>query len=222
MTLARLLRESGVCDFDRSRTAAPSTPNSTASSIFHFEQLVDEHMAEGLSRDDARRAARHALGNVAALEDYCRDERHVTWIDDLRQDVVYGMRMLRKHPGLTTIAIVSLALGIGANTAVLGALDALFVQGLPVAASDRLVAIQVAPLDNPSQLRGVSLVDFAAYRDRSQSFDAIGVAIRWQGDLAADSPGEAPERVLGQLVTPGWLTMLGIQPQMGHVFSDDL
>ena len=76
---------------------------------------------------------------------YCRDERRVTWVHDIRQDVVYGMRMLRKHPGLTTIAVASLALGIGANAAVLGAFDALFVQGLPVPAGDRLVAIQARP-----------------------------------------------------------------------------
>ena len=189
--------------------------------LFHFDQLVAEYVADGSSREEARRAARQALGNVAALEDYCRDERRVGWIHDVRQDVVYGTRMLRKHMGLTTIAVASLALGIGANTAVLGAFDALFIRGLPVAVSDRLVAIQVAPVDNPSQLRGVSLVDFAAYRDRSQSFDAIGAAIRWQGDLAGDHPGEAPERVLGQLATPEWLTMLGIRPLIGRVFTED-
>ena len=97
---------------------------------------------------------------------------------DLRQDVVYGLRMLRKHPGFTTIAAASLALGIGANAAVLGAFDALILQGLPVPHADRLVAIQSVPLDNPSQLGGNSLADYAAFRDRSQAFDAIDASIR--------------------------------------------
>jgi putative ABC transport system permease protein len=188
--------------------------------VFHFDQLVAEKIADGLSPAEARRAANRALGNIAALEEDCRDERRVSWIHDLRQDVVYGTRMLRKHPGLTTIAIASLALGIGANAAVLGAFDALVVQGLPVPQSDRLVAIESAPLDNPGQLGGLSLVDYAAIRDGSQLFETIDASIRWGGDIAADAPGTPPERIVGQLVTPGWLSMLGIRPALGRVFTE--
>jgi putative ABC transport system permease protein len=188
---------------------------------FHFDELVADKIAEGLSPNAARQAAQRALGNVAALEDYCRDERRVTWLHDLRLDVVYGMRMLRKHPGLTTIAIASLALGIGANAAVLGAFDALLFQGLPVPESDRLVAIQSAPLDNPDQLGGLSLVDYAALRDSAQVFVTIDASIKWAGDIAADGPGHPAERIVGQLVTPGWLSMLGIHPVLGRVFTED-
>src|SRR5215471_14794728 len=113
--------------------------------VFHFEQLVAEQVAEGLTLEAAHRAAHQMLGNVAALEESCRDERRVSWMHDFRQDVTYGWRMLRKQRGLAIVAVISLALGIGANTAVLGAFDALFVQGLPVANADRLVAIQSAP-----------------------------------------------------------------------------
>ena len=187
---------------------------------FHFDELVADKIAEGLSPNDARQAAHRVLGNVAALEEYCRDERRVTWIHDVRLDVVYGMRMLRKHPGLTAIAIASLALGIGANAAVLGAFDALVVQGLPVPESDRLVAIQSTPLDNPGQLGGVSQVDYAALRDRAQVFVTIDAAIKWTGDIAADGPDRPPERLVGQLVTPGWMWMLGIRPVLGRVFTE--
>ena len=138
---------------------------------FHLEELVAEKIEEGLSPAEARQAAHRALGNIAALEESCRDQRRVTWIHDLRQDIVYGLRILRKHPGFTTIAAGSLALGIGANAAVLGAFDALIVQGLPVPHADRLVAIQRVPLDNPSQPAGNSLPDYAAFRDRSRAFD---------------------------------------------------
>jgi predicted permease len=187
--------------------------------VFHFDELVAEKIDEGLSPAEARRAAHRDLGNLAALEEYCRDERRATWLHDIRQDVVYGMRMLRKHPGLTAIAIASLALGIGANAAVLGAFDALLFRGLPVPGRDRLVAIQSAPLDNPSQLGGLSLVEYAALRDNTQVFDTIDASIRWMGDVAADAPGDAPERIVGQLVTPGWLSMLGIQPLRGRAFT---
>jgi hypothetical protein len=132
-----------------------------------------ENVDRGLTLEDAHREAHRALGNVAVLEEYCRDERRVTWAHDLRQDVAYALRMLRKQPGLTIVAITSLALGIGANTAVLGAFDALFVRGLPVAQADRLVAIQSVRLDNPAQLSGLSLQDYAAIRDRSRSFELV-------------------------------------------------
>lgn len=190
--------------------------------VFHFEQLVAEKVAEGLPLEAAHRAAHQMLGNVAALEASCRDERRVSWVHDLRQDVTYGLRMLRKQPGLTVVAVISLALGIGANAAVLGAFDALFVQGLPVANAERIVAVQSAPLDNPSQVGNLSLQDYAAIRDRSLSFDLIDASIRWTSDLPADGPGVPPERLIGQLVTSGWFSSLGIAPLLGQVFSESV
>jgi predicted permease len=188
--------------------------------LFHFEQLVAENVDRGLTLEDAHREAHRALGNVAVLEEYCRDQRRVTWAHDLRQDVAYALRMLRKQPGLTIVAITSLALGIGANTAVLGAFDALFVRGLPVAQADRLVAIQSVPLDNPAQLSGLSLQDYAAIRARSRSFELVDASIRFSSDLASDTSGTPPERIVGQLVTPGWLSFLGIPPHLGQVFVE--
>jgi len=186
---------------------------------FHFDQLVAEQIEQGLTPDAARQAAHRAFGNAAALEESCRDERRVTWIHDLQQDIVYGVRMLRKQPVFTAVAAASLALGIGANAAVLGAFDAVIVQGLPVAHAERLVAIQSVALDNPSQLAGNSLADYAAFRDRTQSFDAMDLSIKSAGDVADDEPGAPPQRTTGQSVTPGWLTMLGIEPLMGRVFT---
>ena len=185
----------------------------------HFDELVAEKIEEGLSPAEARQAAHLTFGNIAALEESCRDQRGVSWIDDLRQDVVYGLRMLRKQPGFTTMAAASLALGIGANAAVLGAFDALIVQGLPVPHADRLVAIQRVPLGNPSQLSGNSLPDYAAYRDRSRAFDLIDASIKWEGDVGSDEPGAPPERSRGQLVTSGWLSSLGIEPLHGRAFT---
>lgn len=187
--------------------------------VFHFEQLVAEKIAQGLTVEAAHQAAHRALGNVAVLEEVCRDERRVNWAHDLRQDLKYAVRSLRKQPGLLIVAVTSLALGIGANAAVLGAFDTLFVQGLPVAHAERLAAIQSAPLDNPSQTGGLSLREYAAIRDRSQLFETIDASIRVTSDLTADG-GAPPERILGQTVTSGWLSSLGIAPLMGQVFPD--
>src|SRR6185436_14232782 len=155
---------------------------------FHFDQLVTEHVEQGLSPAEARQAAHRALGNVAVLEESCRDERRVSWAHDLRQDIVYGVRILRKHPGFTTIAAASLALGIGANAAALGAFDALILQGLPVPHAERLVAIQSVPLDNSPHPGGNALPAYAAFRDRSRAFEIIDASIKWTSDIAGDEP----------------------------------
>ena len=95
---------------------------------FHFNLLVAEHVTSGMPLDEARRAARRALGNVAVLEEQCRDHRRVSWWHDLRQDVSYGLRVLAKNRAFTFVAALSLALGLGANAATLGVLHTL--QGL--------------------------------------------------------------------------------------------
>jgi hypothetical protein len=73
---------------------------------YHLEALVEEKIAEGLTPEDARRAARRAFGNVAAIAEQSRDQRRVRWLDDLRQDAVYGCRVLRRSPGFTAVAVV--------------------------------------------------------------------------------------------------------------------
>src|SRR5689334_12110264 len=109
---------------------------------FHFEQLVQENIAEGMALRDARLAARRTLGNVPLLEDQCRDQRRVGWLQDLWQDLNYGLRMLRQNPGFTAIAALSLALGIGANSAILGALRSTLLAKIPFPDGDRLVLVR--------------------------------------------------------------------------------
>src|SRR5262249_38801779 len=116
---------------------------------FHFERLVQENIDEGMSPADARAAASKVLGNVVVFEEECRDQRRVAWLHDLWQDLRYGARMLRRGPGFTTVAILSLALGIGANTAILGVVDSVFFGGVPLPNADRLVVVRTFQVDNP-------------------------------------------------------------------------
>src|SRR5260370_15807918 len=104
----------------------------------HIEQLTKQYRAEGMSKSEARTAARREFGPVALTQEQCRDTRRVNLLDDLAKDLVYTVRMLRKSPGLTWTAMLSLALGIVANTVVFSVLNALVLKPLPLAEPERI------------------------------------------------------------------------------------
>ena len=110
----------------------------------HFEQLVAEHRASGMNESAARRAASLAFGSRDLAYEQCRDQRRVGWIEDLVRDTRYSMRLLAKSPAFTCTAILSLALGIGANTAIFSLVDAVLLRTLPVSRPAELVFLQVA------------------------------------------------------------------------------
>jgi putative ABC transport system permease protein len=187
---------------------------------FHLDALIEEKIAEGLTPAAARLEARRALGNVAALRDACRDQRRVNWWHDLQQDVRYGCRTLAAAPVFTAVALVSLALGIGANAGVLGMMVSIREDTLPAADADRLIAIRSVSHENPSGTYGVSAADYLAWRDRSTTIERIELSIAGPRDLGDE--GDIPaERAVGQSVTEGHFGMLGVQPIIGRVFTPE-
>ena len=188
---------------------------------FHVEALVQQGIAAGLSPEEARRAARRALGNAAVLEEECRDQRHVRWWHDFQQDLAYGWRVLRRQPGFSAAAIASLALGIGANAAMVGVIDAVLVRRLPFPDADRLVTIRTARADHPDQLSGVSLADYLDWSERQRSFHSLGLSMPWPVDLGQDASGTPAERLLGQTVTPATFETLGAQAALGRTFTSE-
>jgi hypothetical protein len=107
----------------------------------HLALLEDEYVRRGLTADDARLAARRALGSAAHAQDLHRDARTFAWLDDARRDVAHGLRSLRRTPGFTAIAVITLALGIGANTAIFSVISAVLLRPLPYRDADRLVQL---------------------------------------------------------------------------------
>jgi putative ABC transport system permease protein len=188
---------------------------------FHYDQLVAEFVDGGMTERDARLAARRAIGNMPLIEEQCRDTRTLTWLHDLRQDVIYAERMLRRTPGFTVVAVASLALGIGANTAILSVIDAVLRDPLPIPQEDRLVVLRTYPLDNPQQETHALVADYFAWRDENRSFDVIGAAMGHNADFGADVSGAPSEHLPGQSMTADAFAALGVRPLLGRVLTRD-
>ena len=189
---------------------------------FHFEQLVQEKIAEGMALKEARLAAQRVLGNVPLLEDQCRDQRRVAWLQDLWQDVKYGVRMLRQNPGFTLVAVCSLALGIGANSAILGALRTTLFAKVPFPDGDRLVLLRTYPEWNPALNNSASIPDYIAWKLQSRSFESMGASIADHSrDFGAEEDGRPAERIEGQGFAPSLFAVLGVHPILGRTFTEE-
>src|SRR5947208_17103339 len=110
----------------------------------HLDLLTDEYMRSGMSHDAARAAARREFGGVEQMKDAYRDQRGLPIVDAIMQDLRYALRMLRKSPSFTAVVVLSLVVGIGANTAIFSLIDTLLLEKLPVDHPDELVVLQPA------------------------------------------------------------------------------
>src|SRR5690349_23056041 len=115
----------------------------------HLELLVEQNVERGMTPEEARRAARIALGGREQIKEGVREQRGLPWLESLWQDVRFGLRTLGKNPGFTCVAILTLALGIGANTAIFTLIDAVLLRMLPVKNPQELVLLEWAKLQGP-------------------------------------------------------------------------
>jgi predicted permease len=192
----------------------------------HFEQLVREQMGAGLTEADARRAARHAFGSPVAAQEACRDTRQVGVIEDLITDVRYTLRLLARSPAFAVTTILSLALGIGANTAIFSLVDTVLLRALPVRHPEQLVFIETVGSDGPSRVgtqRGSTngappYPCFERLRRETSAF--TGMAAFATDDLRLQVDGRI-EQVFGQVASGNYFDVLGLEPAAGRLLSLD-
>jgi putative ABC transport system permease protein len=178
-----------------------------------LETAVEQKVQTGLSREQATRAARMELGSVEAVKDRVRDIGWESLIENCWQDVRYASRMLRKSPGFAAVAVLSLALGIGANTAIFSIVDGVLLNPIPYAEPDRLVSIYGTNANGTKN--SISYPNFLDWQRDNQTFETLAA---WRGGSFSLTGNGDPEFLTGQMVSANFFSVLRVQPLFGRVF----
>ncbi len=181
---------------------------------FHFEQQLAKYVDSGLTPAEALRRARIEFGGLDQVKEECREARGVRVMETLYQDMRYGWRMLRKSPGFTAVALLTLALGIGANTAIFSVVYGVLLQPLPYQDPSRLIVLQETTPKVGTV--GVSYPNFLDWRAQSRAFSKMAAVSSVDFNLAG---ADRPENISGSAVSSNFLAMLGVRPLLGRDFD---
>ena len=181
---------------------------------FHRGQQLQKYLTSGLTKAEALHRVRMDFGGLDQVKEECRDARGVRVMETLFQDVRFGLRMLRKSPGFTVVALLTLALGIGANTAIFSVLYGVLLRPLPFKDASRLIVLnETTPMVG---MVSVSYPNFLDWRAQSRAFSEMAVV----NSVAFNLSGvNQPENISGQAVSPNFLSMLGMHPLLGRDFD---
>ena len=182
----------------------------------HLELAAEDAQRRGQTASDAARAARVRAGRIAQTMDELRDQRGLPWFDDLTRDVRHGVRMLRRTPGFTTVAVLTLALGIGANTAIFSIVNGVILRPLGYPAPERLMYLTTQFPSFKFAEFWVSPPEYLEYRELNRSFSAVGAFTTGEANLLA---GDRPVRVRTANVDEHLLNALGIEAAHGRLFA---
>jgi predicted permease len=181
---------------------------------FDLERRIEANITTGMTRGEAEMAAKREFGSLDLAKEECRDERRTRWLDDLWQDVRYAMRQMRRSPGFTAVAVLTLALGIGANAAIFTALDATLWRLLPVTDPETLVSFSISHISGPEEtdlpMAFVEQLREAGIFAEITSTSADGLSFTYD---------DRAERIVGETVSPDYFRMLGVQPILGQGFT---
>jgi putative ABC transport system permease protein len=182
----------------------------------HFENQVEKLVASGLPREEATRRARLGFGGYEQLKEECRDARGVSFVETLIQDLRYALRMLRNSPGFTAVAILTLALGVGANTAIFSVIDSVLLRPLPYQDPDGIVMVWENDSQHPNPHNTVSPPDFLDWQSRNSVFAEMSALFDQRVILTGNG---VPQEVVVQDVSANFFSVLGVHPILGPGFT---
>ena len=182
----------------------------------HISMLTERLVRRGMSLEDARCEALRQFGNQTVLKEVRNDMRTFVWFETLWQDLRYGVRVLRKNKGFAAVAAITLALGIGANTAIFSVVNAAILRPLPYPHPGRLVILWGNVKRARVERRGASYPDYLDWHDQTQSFETMAA---FTDNKFALTGIDTPERISGEYVSQPYFSLLGIHPALGRTFS---
>jgi predicted permease len=182
---------------------------------FHLDQLAQENIAHGVSPDEARRAAKRSLGGVTQIQEECRDMRRTNYIETVWNDLRYASRTLARTPGFTIIIVLTLALSIGANSAIFSVIQGVLLRPLPYRQAERLVRVYFQSDSQPKFPLNPN--DFRDFRERNRTFESVAAMTRH--DVQLSGSGADPVMLRGFSVTAGYFGVLGLKPARGRDFT---
>ncbi|HWF45637.1 MAG TPA: ABC transporter permease [Bryobacteraceae bacterium] len=189
---------------------------------FHLECKVEEQLARGLDAREARYRALRAIGGLQQRKEEIRDMQRVRWFTDLAADLQYAVRGIGHAKLFTLLVVVTLGLGIGANSAIFSLADAALLRPLPVLRPSEIVTVSSLTPNSPAETSGpLSYRDYADYRDKSRSFEGLAAFTDVTGFGFAPRAGQPAKLKGGMLVSGNLFRVMGVQPELGRDFNSE-
>lgn len=187
---------------------------------FHLDSQIDDYVRQGLSREEAELRSRREFGAVNLAKDECRDQRPTEWFDHALRDLRYALRTLRRNAGFSIAAVLTLALGVGANTAIFAVLYAVLMKPLPYSEPDQIFSVEVVMPERRSQFASlpVTIQAYLNWRKTETVFSAMSALTPWECNVSGDAE---PERLGGARVSSNFFSFLGVPIVHGRTFLQD-